>query len=53
VPEASAADFEAEAEASGASLTMIGRLEKGEGKVRVIGPDGDPLTLARKGFTHF
>jgi thiamine-monophosphate kinase len=53
VPEASAADFEAEAEANGISLTMIGHLEKGESKVRVVGPDGVTLKLARKGFTHF
>jgi hypothetical protein len=53
VPETSAADFEVEAKAKGTSLTMFGRIEGGGDKIRVIGPDGAPVTLARKGFSHF
>jgi thiamine-monophosphate kinase len=53
VPETSAADFEAEAKAKGTNLTMFGRVEGGGDKIRVIGSDGAPLTLARKGFSHF
>ena len=53
MPEASAAGFEAEAEAKGASVTMIGRIEGQAGEVRVLGPDGRPLSLPRTGFSHF
>jgi thiamine-monophosphate kinase len=53
VPEASAASFEAEAAAKGARLTMIGRIEAPPGGVRVLRPDGEPLQLDRKGFSHF
>ena len=53
VPETSATDFEVEAKAKGTSLTMFGRIEGGGDKIRVIGPDGAPVTLARKGFSHF
>ncbi|MEX1059395.1 MAG: thiamine-phosphate kinase [Methyloceanibacter sp.] len=52
VPEASAASFEAEAAAKGASVTMIGRIA-GPSGVRVLGSDGKPLELGRKGFAHF
>jgi thiamine-monophosphate kinase len=53
VPEASAAAFEAEAQAKGASVTMIGRIAGPSGDVRVLRPDGEPLELSRKGFAHF
>jgi thiamine-monophosphate kinase len=53
VPEASAPAFEAEAQAKGASVTMIGRIAGPSGDVRVLRPDGEPLALGRKGFTHF
>ncbi len=53
VPEASAAGFEAEAAAKGATLTMIGRIEGDAGAVRVVGPDGQTLALERLGFSHF
>ena len=53
VPEASAAAFEAEAAAKGATLTMIGRIEGDAGAVRVVGPDGKTLALERSGFAHF
>ncbi len=33
-------------------LTLIGRLVEGQG-VRVEGPDGRPLSLSHKGWTHF
>lgn len=53
VPETNAAAFEAEVRAKGAPVTLIGRIEGGREGVRVIGPDGAPLKLARKGFSHF
>jgi thiamine-monophosphate kinase len=53
VPEASAAAFEAEAQAKGASVTMIGRIVGPSGDVRVLSPGGEPLELGRKGFSHF
>ena len=53
VPPASAKDFEAEARAKGIAVAAIGRIEEGEGAVRVLGNGGKPLKLARKGFTHF
>lgn len=53
VPETSAAAFEAEAQAKGASVTMIGRIAGPSGDVRVLGPDGALLALERKGFAHF
>jgi thiamine-monophosphate kinase len=53
VPESSAAAFEAEARAKGVDVTSIGRIEGGREGVRVIGPGGTPLKLARKGFSHF
>ncbi len=53
VPESSAADFEAEAQAKGVPVTMIGRTAGTSGDVRVLAPDGKPLELERKGFAHF
>ncbi len=53
VAETSAADFEAEARAKGVTVAPIGRIEEGEGAVRVLGRNGKPLKLARKGFSHF
>lgn len=53
VPEASAAGFEAEATAKGATLTMIGRVDGDAGAVRVVGPDGNLLTLEHRGYAHF
>jgi thiamine-monophosphate kinase len=53
VPEGAAASFEAEAAAKGARLTMIGRIEALPGEVRVLRPDGEPLKLDRKEFSHF
>jgi hypothetical protein len=32
---------------------MIGRIEALPGEVRVLRPDGEPLKLDRKGFSHF
>ncbi|MGV1013344.1 MAG: thiamine-phosphate kinase [Methyloceanibacter sp.] len=53
VAETSAAAFETEAAAKGVTLTMFGRIDGGGDEARVIGPDGAPLKLARKGFSHF
>jgi len=53
VPEASAAAFEAEAQAKGASVTMIGRIAGPSGDIRVLGPKGEALKLVRQGFSHF
>ena len=53
VPEASAAAFEAEAQAKGVPVTMIGRIGGPSGDVRVLAPDGKLLELGRKGFAHF
>ncbi len=53
VPEASAAAFEAEAQAKGVPVTMIGRIGGPSGDVRVLAPDGKLLELDRKGFAHF
>lgn len=53
VPEASAKAFEAEAHVTAVPVTPIGLIEDGEGEVRVLGRDGKPLRLARKGFSHF
>jgi thiamine-monophosphate kinase len=53
VPEASAAAFEAEAQAKGASVTKIGRIEGANGEVRVLRQDGEALELGHKGYTHF
>jgi thiamine-monophosphate kinase len=53
VPQASAADFEAESHARDVPVTAIGRIETGQGLVRVIGEGGAVLKLAHKGFSHF
>jgi thiamine-monophosphate kinase len=53
VPEASAAAFEAEAQAKDASVTRIGRLEGANGGVRVLGQDGKALELGQKAYAHF
>lgn len=53
VPETNAVNFEAEAKAKGVTLTLFGRIEGKGDKVRVIGPDGTPLKLVHKGFSHF
>jgi thiamine-monophosphate kinase len=52
VPDSSAAAFEAEAQAKGVPVTMIGRIGGPSGDVRVLA-DGKPLELGRKGFAHF
>jgi thiamine-monophosphate kinase len=53
VPETSAASFEAEASNKGATVTAIGQIAEPNGEVRVLGPDGEPLALERKGYAHF
>ena len=53
VPEASAAAFEAETQAKGISVSLIGRLEGADTGLRVLGPDGKALELDRTGYTHF
>jgi thiamine-monophosphate kinase len=52
VPEASAKVFEAEAKNKTVPISAFGWLGQDSG-VKVMGPDGAPLKLARKGFTHF
>jgi thiamine-monophosphate kinase len=53
VPDASGASFEAEAEAKGVDMTMIGHVEGRPGGVKVFGPDRQGLKLGRTGFAHF
>lgn len=53
VPETSVSAFEAEARNKQVAVSAIGRMEQPEREVRVIGPDGAQLALARKGFAHF
>jgi thiamine-monophosphate kinase len=53
IPAPSVKAFEAEARAKGVAVTPVGRVEDGDGAVRVLGRSGKPLKLARKGFTHF
>jgi thiamine-monophosphate kinase len=52
IPEASAADFEAEAAAKNIAVTRIGRIEAGDGRVRVVARGGEVIPLASKGFSH-
>jgi thiamine-monophosphate kinase len=52
VPETSVKAFEAEAKNKNVPVTAFGRLEQGS-EIRVMGAEGAPLKLARKGFTHF
>jgi thiamine-monophosphate kinase len=52
VPETSVKVFEAEARNKNMPVTAFGRLGQGS-DVKVMGPDGAPLKLARKGFSHF
>jgi thiamine-monophosphate kinase len=52
VPETSVKVFEAEAKNKTVPVTAFGRLEQGS-EIKVMGLDGAPLNLARKGFTHF
>lgn len=35
------------------AATAIGRVVEGRGQVRVLGPDGESIALARSGFRHF
>jgi thiamine-monophosphate kinase len=44
--------LQSKARAAGVALTEIGRVVKGGG-VRVIGPDGRPMTFKRAAFSHF
>ena len=53
VPSQSAKAYEAEASGKGVPVTPIGRIEDGQGRVRVDGRGGKPLKLGRKGFSHF
>jgi thiamine-monophosphate kinase len=53
VPEASVSAFEAEAKEKGVKVTAIGRISASAGAVSVLGPDGKPLALDRKGYAHF
>lgn len=53
VPEASAIAFEAETQAKGVPVSLIGRLEGADTGLRVLGPDGKTLELDRTGYTHF
>jgi thiamine-monophosphate kinase len=52
VPPARRAAFEAAARRVGVKVSAIGRIEAGEG-VRIIGPDGELIRLARSSFSHF
>ena len=47
-----AAAFETSARSAGVSATRIGKVQIGSG-VRVLGPDGQPLAIARPGYDHF
>jgi thiamine-monophosphate kinase len=51
-PEAGAALQEA-GRAHGVPFSRIGRFVAGTPEVRVLGPDGTPVALARQGFSHF
>jgi thiamine-monophosphate kinase len=53
VPEASVSAFEAEAKEKGVKVTAIGRISASAGAVSVLGRDGKPLALDRKGYAHF
>jgi thiamine-monophosphate kinase len=53
VPPASAAAFEAEVKAKGASVTLIGRFEVPEAGFRVLDGEGRPLEFERTGYSHF
>jgi thiamine-monophosphate kinase len=52
VPDTSVKAFEAESKNKNVPVTAFGRLGQGS-DIRVMGSDGVPLKLARKGFTHF
>jgi thiamine-monophosphate kinase len=51
VPETSAKTFETEARSKGVPVTPVGRIHGAS--VELLGPDGKPRTLKRKGYTHF
>jgi thiamine monophosphate kinase len=53
VPGTRSAKFETEAAHTGVRVTAIGVMQSGEGEVTVQGHDGRPITLTRKGFSHF
>ena len=53
VTETNVSAFEAEAKNRDVPITMIGRIEPSGREIRVLGPDGKPLPLERKGFAHF
>ena len=53
VPGASGAKFEAEAAKAGVEVTAIGAIVAGEGTVTVRDPEGRPIELTGKGFSHF
>ena len=53
VSEKSAPDFESEAEAKGAAFTRVGKVVPAEEGVTAVGPEGHPLALKHKGFSHF
>jgi thiamine-monophosphate kinase len=52
VPSAHVAHFRAAAAAAGVPVTVIGSVSAGSG-LRIDGPDGRPLALARPGWDHF
>lgn len=47
-----AGELAAAAQSAGFPLTRIGRIEAGQG-VRVLGAKGEPVEIAKGGFTHF
>jgi thiamine-monophosphate kinase len=51
VPETSAKTFETEAKAKGVPVTPVGRIVGSS--VELLGPDGKPRPLKRKGYAHF
>lgn len=38
---------------TGTALTVIGEMAAGPGEIVIVGPDGCPLTMKRRGYDHF
>ena len=53
ISEKSAASFEPEAQAAGARFTLLGTVTEAAKGVAAIDAKGQPISLKRKGFSHF
>jgi thiamine-monophosphate kinase len=53
IPRSREAALQRATRAAGIAVTRIGEFRSGPAKVTVLGPDGEPMTFATRGWSHF